>query len=319
MTTAPQGTAARRLDSSPQREDKGNLYGIVVMQITMLFFVTTDTLSKLVSDELATGQLIFVRGMFAVVAILVILIWRGELRHYRHAFNKIVLLRAVCETVAAILFLTALKHLPLANTAAILLTIPLATTAAAALFLGEQVGIRRWTAVFVGFLGVMAIVRPGLDGFNSYSLFALAAVVGASTRDLVTRRIPSGTSLWVVTLTTLFISAIGGGLLGVTETWQPVSNQNLIILFAAAFFLTMGQFAVVIAMNSGEISVVSSFRYISMPIALTYGYLLWGDIPDTLTWVGICLILSAGIYTIFRERKVSRLRKQAQQDASISK
>ena len=136
-------------------------------------------------------------------------------------------------------------------------------------------------------------------------------MVGATTRDLVTRRIPAGSSLWVVTFITLFVSALGGALLGTTETWLPLANQNLLILAAAALFLTMGQFIIVIAMNSGEISVVSSFRYISMPIALTYGFLIWNEVPDTFTWVGICLILCSGIYMISRERKVAKAAKKA--------
>lgn len=311
MTTAPQGTVATRVDASAIRNDKGNLYGIMVMQITMFFFVTTDLTTKMVGEHLSTGQIVVLRGTFALVMLSGMLLWTRDYLRLRAALHRTVLLRALCETVAAILFLIALAHLPLGNISAIMLTIPLATTAAAALFLGEQVGIRRWSAIIVGFIGVMAIVKPGLDGFNVYSLFALGAVVGASARDLITRRIPIGAPLWGVTFITMLFSTLGGGLLGITEEWVPVSNANWALLAMAALCLTLAQYAIVIAMNNGEVSVVSSFRYISMPISLIYGYLFYSEVPDWQTWVGIILILSAGIYTIFRERTVARMRKEA--------
>ena len=210
MTTGPQGTAARRTSSSRFGEDRGNLFGIMVMQMTMFCFVTNDTLTKLTSDDLATGQIIVIRGLIAVLLLSIILIWTGEYRHLRQSFHPMVLFRATCEAVAALSFLIGLAQLPLANVSAILLTIPLATTAAAAIFFKEKVGIRRVTAIIIGFAGVLAIIRPGLEGFSIYSLFILGAVVGASSRDLATRRIPLGTSLWVVTLVTMIFSTIAG-------------------------------------------------------------------------------------------------------------
>ena len=212
--------------------------------------------------------------------------------------------------------LVALKYMPLANVYAVLQAIPLATTAAAALFLGETVGIRRWLAVLVGFIGVLAIVRPGLESFNVFSLFAVGAVLFAATRDLITRQIKPHISLWVVTFTTMVVSTIGGGILALIQYyfasdtgWIPPNSENLLYLALAAAFLTFGQYYVSIAMQNGEVSVVSSFRYVSMPIALIYGYLIWGDIPDMLTWFGIILILGSGIYTIHRERKVALMRR----------
>lgn len=311
MTTAPQGTVATRVDATAIRTDKGNLYGIVTMQIAILLFVTNDLLTKMGGENLSTGQVVVVRGVVALVLLAGILFWTREYRRLPAAMHPTILLRAFCETIASILFLTALAQLPLANISAILLTIPLATTAAAALFFGEQVGIRRWSAIVVGFIGVMAIVRPGLEGFTFYSLFALGAVIGASARDLITRRIPVGAPLWGVTFTTMLMSWIGGGMLGLTESWGPVSTNNMLLLALAALFLTIAQYMIVIAMNNGEISVVSSFRYISMPISLFYGYLFYRDVPDLQTWIGIALILGAGIYTIFRERTVARIRKRA--------
>ena len=313
MTAAPQGTDSDRTSGSPVRVDNGNIYGIFMMQITMFCFVTNDTLSKLAGSNLPTGQVIFIRGLIAVAALGLILALTGDWRRYRTAKNPIVLLRAFAEAISSILFMIGLQQLPLPNVSAILLTIPLITTAAAAIFMGEQVGIRRWTSIFIGMLGVLAIIRPGLEGFNVYSLFVLGAVVAASIRDLIARKIPTGSSLWVVTATTMTFSCLAGGLLGVSESWIAIDTSQTIFLAGAAIFLTLGQFVVVIAMTHGEVSVVSSFRYISMPISLFYGFMLWGDIPDSLTWLGIFLILSSGIYTMYRERQIQKVKKRDQE------
>ena len=131
--------------------------------------------NKLVGDNLATGQMIFFRGIFATIFVLLLCLFMRQLKYMHQAMDPILLLRGLCETLSAIGCLVALKYLPLANVYAVLQAIPLATTAAAALFLGEKVGIRRWLAVFVGFIGVLAIVRPGLDSFNAYSLFAVGS------------------------------------------------------------------------------------------------------------------------------------------------
>nr|WP_321457516.1 DMT family transporter [uncultured Cohaesibacter sp.] len=320
MALSPNGKSAGRDNVSPSA-DKGNLYGIMVMQISVFSFGTNDVFNKLVGDGLATGQMIFFRGICATVLVLLLCVMLRQLKYLNQSLNPILLVRGMCETLSAIGCLMAIKYLPFANVYAILQAIPLATTAAAALLLGEQVGPRRWIAVLIGFVGVLAIVRPGLDGFNFYSLFAVAAVIFAAARDLVTRKIRSDISLWVVTLTTMVVSTIGGGILSLVQVsvtgdqgWLPLSSQNLLFLAGAALFLTLGQFYVSIAMQNGEVSVVSSFRYVSMPIALIYGYLIWHEVPDMLTWFGIFLILVSGIYTIYRERKVALLQKQGKRD-----
>ncbi|WP_319410377.1 DMT family transporter [uncultured Cohaesibacter sp.] len=321
MAIGLKGGAGSSAHTSPQRIDKGNFYGILVMQISVFSFSTNDMFNKLVGDGMSTGQMLFIRGICATIFVLILSAFLRQLRYLHQSLDPILLLRGLCETLSAMGCLVALKYMPLANVYAVLQAIPLATTAAAALFLGETVGPRRWIAVIVGFIGVLAIVRPGLDSFNVFSLFAVAAVIFAATRDLVTRQIQPGISLWIVTLTTMVVSTIGGGILALIQYWVagdqgwlPPTSLNVFYLAIAALFLTLGQYYVSIAMQNGEVSVVSSFRYVSMPIALIYGYLIWGDIPDLLTWFGILLILGSGIYTIFRERKVARLKKLEQQD-----
>ena len=289
-------------------EDKGNLHGIMVMQVAVFLFATNDTLTKLIGSDLPAGQIGFYRCIMALVPLAFACIITGQYRHYRQAVGRMVLLRGNFEGIASIVLLVALPNLPLANYTSFILTIPLLATAIAAIFLGSAVGIRRWSAIFVGLAGVMFIVRPGLEGYNVFSVVALVGISFAAGRDLSTRYLPKGSALWIVTTSTMVISALYAFAYGFTEDWQPITTYHFSILLLSALLMTVGQAALMVAMNHGEFPVVAPFRYVSILFALFYGYILWHEIPDTLTWIGIFLILAAGIYTILRERKVAKQR-----------
>ena len=324
MTLAPKGSAASRanapslpedaiqtLPNSNASHDRGNGYGIVMMQISNFGFVTNDTLTKLVGNDLSAGQLILIRGLFAILLIMGVAVVTGHLRHWRQMLHKAVVMRALLETAGVTFFILALLHLPLANITAIMLAVPMATTAGAALVLGDQVGWRRWIAIFIGFAGVVLIVRPGMEGFNAFALFGLGAVIVAAMRDIITRRIPSDFSLWMISLATMIASAAAGFVLILFSSWQPVAGMHLAYLGGSALFFTMGHYFLVIGMNHGEISVVSALRYSTILFALIYGYLLWADVPDLLTWIGILLILAAGLFTVYRERTLALAARRA--------
>ena len=315
MSTAPTDRVDRPSDgplkTRPASPQQGNFYGIIAILLTMTCFVTNDTVTKLAGSNLPAGELIAVRGLFSLVLLIGLCVLTGQHRRFRLAFNKVVILRSLFETAGSIFFLLALLQLPIANVTAVLMIIPLATTAGAALLLKEEVGIRRWSAIFVGFLGVVIIVRPGLSGFNAWSLFALCAVFVAAGRDLSTRFLPPNPAIWVVTLTTMAYSTLGGFAMGLFEDWKVPQTETILYLAGASAFLTAGHFLVVVAMKSGDMAVVTSFRYVNIIVALIYGYLLWGEVPDIWTWLGIGLILAAGLYTISRERRLARAARAA--------
>ena len=153
-----------------------NRKGILLMMAAMAGFILNDTFVKLASEELPTGQIIFLRGVLATPLVL-LLAWRwGAFARLSALRDRFVAWRTVGEMGSTALYLTALFNMPLTNVTAILQIVPLITTAAAAIFLGERVGLRRWAAVSLGLLGVLVIVRPGLEGFNAWSLVALAAM-----------------------------------------------------------------------------------------------------------------------------------------------
>jgi S-adenosylmethionine uptake transporter len=295
---APGAEAARAAD---------NAKGALFMMASMAGFVLNDTLMKSLAGEVPLFQAIFVRGVAATL-LLAGLAWAQRALTYRVAGRDRVRLgfRLIAEVGATTCFLNALFHMPIANATAILLVMPLAVTLAGAIFLREAVGWRRYTAILVGFAGVLAIVRPGGDGFNAYALSALAAVGFLVVRDLVTRRFAQGVpSVFVALATAIAITALGAVVSLVFVDWAPLDARTVVVLGGAAAFLVVGYLFGVMTMRVGEIGFVSPFRYTVLIWALLLGAVVFGEIPDATTLAGAGLVVATGLYTFHRERKAA--------------
>jgi drug/metabolite transporter (DMT)-like permease len=292
--------------------DRSNRSAIVAMLAAMALFTGNDTLTKLATAELPPGQIMGIRGTFAVLLIMGLVVAMGEARQLRELRSPILALRAVLEASVAFTFLTALGHLQLANITAILQATPIIITVLTVLLGLETVGWRRWSAIVVGFLGVLLIVKPSLGGLNIYAGMALASAAMVALRDLVTRSIKPRVPTVVVTLATTAIVTLLGFALSLQETWQPLSAREIALLGGAAVFVTLGNLAVIKAYRIGEMSVVSPFRYAVILTSLTTGFLVFGEWPDLISVAGIGLIVLSGLYTVHREQV--RLR-QARQHA----
>jgi len=195
--------------------------------------------------------------------------------------------------------------MPLANATAILQSMPLAITLGGAIFLKEPVGWRRYMAVFIGFAGVMIIVRPGTDGFNTYSFFALSAVALLVLRDLTTRKISAQVNASLVSFLSSAAIMVTTGLLLPFTDWTPLTVTNTSLLLCASFFVIFGYVLSVSAMRTGEIGFVSPFRYTILLWSIVLGIFVFGDIPDRWTILGSTVVVVMGIYTFYREQKLN--------------
>ena len=217
-------------------------------------------------------------------------------------------LRTAAEVAAAFLFIAAIFRMPLANATAILQALPLTVTAAAALFLGERVGRRRWMAVGVGLVGVVMMLRPGFGGFGAPSLLALAAVLAVTLRDVATRRMDAAIPVNVVVLTAaLGITLTAAFALPVTG-WAPVSTQAAALLAGSSVFLVIAYRLSVAVMRAGEVSESAPFRYTGLVWALVAGLVVFGEWPDAVTLLGAGVVVGAGLFTLRRERIVAERR-----------
>ena len=277
------------------------------MAVAMAGFTMNDAITKAVSSEMNFGQMMLVRGLVAVALIAALAVHQGAVRPLRTLMMKPVALRVVGEVGGTVSFMAAIVHLPLANTAAIFQALPLAVTLGAAVMFGEPVGWRRWLAIAAGFVGVLVVVRPGLEGFNQFSLLALTAVVFCAVRDLATKQIPAKIpSLFITLVTTVTITMTGAAIIVPLGGWTPPSPRALALLALAAVLLLIGYQCIIMALRSGDISAVAPFRYSALLWAMLLGYLVFGDVPDAMMATGASIIVLSALYAFSRERKRHR-------------
>ena len=290
--------------AAPAAQD--NMRGAGFMTLAMGGFAANDALMKAVLADLPLFQSIALRGVAATLLILLLAWRRGALVVPSRADARTLGWRSLGELGATACFLTALAAMPLANATAILQAMPLAVTLAAALFLGEEVRWRRWSAILVGFAGVLLIVRPGTEGFDGDSLWALAAVGFMTVRDLTTRRLsPATPSLFAALCTSAAITAAAALAAGFVER-APVPTEHALRLAGAAGFIVIGYLFIVMAMRTGDIGFVAPFRYAILIIAMILGAVVFGEFPGPLTLAGAALVVGAGLYAFQRERRMAR-------------
>jgi drug/metabolite transporter (DMT)-like permease len=285
-----------------------NLRGILSMIAAMTSFVAGDTIIKFAGQELPPGEMMFVRGLFTSALTLGVAYITGALRRAYLVATPPMLLRAVGDVGATLFFFMALLRLPFAEVSAISQFAPLAITAGAALFLAEPVGWRRWMALVAGLTGVLIIIRPGGAAFDWAALFVMGSVLCVAMRDLLTRHI--GLSLPALLLTSYSAVSVtlGGLVLMPFESWRMPTADLLILLIIAGVTVSAGTFFTVMAMRAGDMAVVSPFRYVATPLAVISGYFVFAELPDNITFIGIAIVMGAGLYTLHRERLSLRSR-----------
>lgn len=278
---------------------------------SMAGFTLNDSFMKAVSDTVPLFQAIFLRGMATTFFMLCLALFVGGLRFRLSGSNwRLIGMRTITEIGAAYFFLSAIFNMEFANAAAILQVLPLTITLAGAVFLGEPVGWRRWTAIFVGFFGVMLIVRPGFDGFTIYSVYVLIAVFLVTVRDILVRKLTSDVpTLMVATLNAISVTAFFG-IGSIWVEWTPVDGTVVWPLLAAALLIVGGYIFSVSAMRVGEVAVVAPFRYTALLWALFLGLVVFGEWPDWIALVGATIVVLTGIYTFRREMILSRNAEQ---------
>ena len=281
-----------------------NFRGALFMALAMMSFTTNDTMVKFLSETMPMGQIVFMRNLIASVVIFLIAYRQHALRPIRLAFSPYIVIRIIGEVGGTVMFLIGLSHIPIGNASAILQALPLAVTMGAALFLGEPVGWRRWSAILVGFIGVLVIVRPGVEGFSPYALIVAITVLFAAGRDIATRKIdPSIPPLFISSLTAPAVALAGLFLDPPTSTqWVSVGIWECALLIGAASLILVAYHFIIHAMREGDISFIAPFRYSSLIVAILFGYLVFGDIPDIYIIIGALMIVASGLYTIYRER-----------------
>ena len=290
-----------------------NMRGAILMVASMAGFAIEDMFIKKLSFDMPLGQILIYLGTGGAIIFAALALLRGDKLLSRDLLARSVLIRNAGELVGTLGFITAIALTPLSSASAILQANPLAVTLGAALFLGESVGWRRWTAILVGFIGVLMIIRPGFDAFSPLSLFAVQGVIGLAVRDLATRTVPKTISSFQLS-TYAFATLIPAGamLLWLNDTAMIAPNAAHVVNMSAAIGLgTLAYYAIVAAMRMGDVSFITPFRYSRLIFALIIGVVFFNERPDLMTLLGSALIVASGLYTLAREARLNRAKRRA--------
>lgn len=301
--------AVCRLWSDPQNQvlhvfANDTLIGVLLMTGAMLGFAIEDSFIKAAAGHMPTSQVLILLGFIGAMVFAGLCRVRGEPVWSSAIVHPAVVTRNLLEIVGTCCFVSAIVLMPLATTISIFQAIPIVVTLGAVLFLGAQVGWRRWSAIFVGFFGVLIVVRPGVAGFEPASLLALASTVALAWRDLITRNIPRGISSFQLA-TYGFVCFGLAGIIMLPFWGAPIwpDTRAMLLLFGATGAGMIAYLTMIAATRTGDIAVVTPFRYTRLLFAITLGAVFFDERPDTWTLVGAALILGSGVYTILRENR----------------
>lgn len=274
------------------------------MVLAMAAFSIEDMLIKAAANIVPLGLILALFGLGGMM-IFILLTWKkDEVVIHPAILSRPILVRAGCEVIGRLTFVLAITLTSLSSASAILQATPLLAIIGAAFFFGEEVGLKRWIAVVIGFIGVLMIIRPGLEGFESASLFAVIATLGFAGRDLATRGAPKVLSNMQLGVYGFFV-LIPTGIAMMLYSGEPIRIDFLssIQITGAIIFGVIAYNALTIAMRTGDVSVVSPFRYTRLLFALILGVFVFGENPDLMTLLGSLLIVVSGGYTLIQSRK----------------
>ena len=290
-----------------------NLRGAAFMTFSMLAFAIEDVLIKTLGARIPAGQIISVIGAGAALAFALWFLLKGQPVFVAAHMNSRVWLRGFFEVVGTMLFISALMRLDITMLSAIVQATPLVVAMGGAVFLGQKVGWKRWAAILVGFAGVLLIIRPGLDGISLSVLLGIGGMLGLAGRDLATRAITVEISGAHVSLHAFLLLVPAGLVL----CW--INDEALIVpsvrdsatLVGCVIVALLAYLAIVAATRTGDAAFISMFRYSRMVFALILGILVLNERPDSMTLIGVAIVIAAGVFTLLREARLRRTSQPA--------
>lgn len=282
-----------------------NLRGAALMTFSMLAFAVEDVLIKTLHGRIPAGQIISAIGLGAVIAFSVWFICQRQAVFVPEHRNRRVWLRTMFDVLGTLFFISALVRMDLTLLSAIIQATPLVVALGGVIFLGQSVGWRRWAAILIGFCGVLLIIRPTLAGLSGTMLLGILGMTCLAARDLATRALTVKISAAHVSLHAFSVLVFAGMFLCWFEGTPMVvpSAIDSLILFVCVLVVLAAYLAIVAATRTGDAALISMFRYTRMVFALILGVAFLGERPDTLTLIGVAIVIGAGVFTLLREAR----------------
>ena len=287
-----------------------SLLGILLMIIGQLCFSINDTIVKFevkkIENIFSIFNIIFIRGIFATIIIFIYLYFFKKKNIFKIIWNKNYYFRGIYEVATALFFFTGLMFMPISQVYTLLMTNPFFVTIFAYFFLKERVGLRRWTAVIIGFVGVLIIIKPQNMSFNYLFLFPILAAIFLTIRDINTKNIVTKENSFEIIFITSLLICIFSGLSSLYFGFEVKLNQ-IPNIFISAIFLTIAYLFSVLTIFYAPLSLTASSRYSVIIFGIIFGYLILNEIPTFNMIVGAVIITSSGIFVIKRQKDLGKI------------
>ena len=297
-------------DSELEAKQSQILTGIALAILAGFLFVTTDSMVKLTTQDLPVPVVVW--GRFAAHMALMLVLFPGRrfITLFKVKQPGLVITRGVLLLICTSLFFTAIGHIGLAEANAIMFVSPFFVVALSIPLLKEKVGIRRWSAVIVGFVGILIILRPGFEEVHWAYLLIVGVAFFFGLFSILTRTLSfteTATSMWFYTALVGFVASSGVA----WYHWQTPSPEQWLMLCAIGVIGGGSHYIVIQAYSRAAASLLAPFQYVQILWATAYGYLLFGHFPDNWTFAGAALIIASGLYVWIRERQLGKTRRSA--------
>lgn len=279
--------------------------GIFLFCTAIFLFVCMDSIVKYAATIFEPLQVVWARYFFHMVLMVIFLAPSQGMRLIRTVKPKLQIFRSMLLLGATICFFTALKYIPLADAGAMGSTSPLFVTVLSVLILGEKVSFRRWSAVVVGFMGALVILRPGFDAVHPAMFLVVGMSIFYASYQVATRKLAGIDSA----VTTLFYTALVGSVamsFTVPFFWTSPDLEGWAILAVIGMFGGVSHFVIIKAFSYTSASTVAPFSYTQLIWTVIFGYFFFDDIPDLFTVTGALIIVASGMYILYRERIVNK-------------
>lgn len=273
------------------------------MLLSILMFSFGDAMGKFLVGTYSVGQLLFLRACAALL-LLSPLVWRQRREFLQLERPWLQLFRVALSTLEVAAFFLATVYLPLADVITYYLAGPIFVTAMSAIFLREKVGWRRWTAILIGFCGVLIALRPSAQTVSLPALIALGGSLSFATLMLITRSLRKTPD--IVMASSQFVGTFLLGAVLSAYHWVPPSRGSLVIFALAGFISVTALLCVNRSLKLAAASVVVPYQYSMIVWAVIFGFVVFGDVPQLATLVGAAIIIGAGFYIYLRERDLGR-------------
>ena len=292
-------------------KNNNELLGIFYMLLCQFSFATNDAFVKVIyqnyNEIFVLNQIIFIRGIFTLFFILLFLFIKKEIDFKLIFTSNELRVRGLLESLAGLFFFIGIALLPFADVYILLSMAPILLTAFSAIFLNEKVRWRRWSAVLLGFVGVVVVINPGQLESSYYFIFPIIAAIMLSIRDLYTKNFKKDYHSLQIAFMTCFVVTILFGLLSIYKFYD-FNLMDIFILFIAAFFLALGYIFSVATIKIALVSATSTFRYSVILWGILYGYFLFDEIPSTNSYIGALIIVISGLIIISRQKQLGKIK-----------